>query len=345
MGPTVRKLLLLLGVCALTLAAAACGGDEERTADDVPADAIALIGEDPIPRSEFDALMKRAEANYKNQKKPFPKIGTPEYQDLKTRAVSFLVERYSFRAEADELGVEVSDEDVDKELDKIKKSAFGGDDKKLQEALDREGLTLEQAREEVRERLLRDRVYKKVTEDVEVTDEDVRAHYEKNKAQFTQPASRDVRHILVKQKARADELYAQIRNGADFATLARRFSTDTGTKKAGGKLPVTKGSTVPPFDKAAFALDEGEVSRPVKTTFGWHVIKAIGPVKPAKVTPLEKVEESVRTQLVDQKKSETLRKWLDELKRKYERETVYAAGFEPPKTDTGATTGATTSEQ
>jgi parvulin-like peptidyl-prolyl isomerase len=346
MGLPLRNILLLIAVCAVAATASACGGgdDDQRTAEDVPPDAIALVDETSIPRAEFDELMKRAEANYKAQKRPFPKVGTPEYQDLKTRAVAFLVQRYQMRAEADELGVKVTDQDVDKKMEELKKEAFGGDEKKFQEALEREGLTEAQAREEIRDRVLQERLYEKVTEDVEVSDEDIQAYYDKNKQQFSQPATRDVRHILVKNKGRADTIHSQLENGGEFAALARQFSQDQGTKKVGGKLPVTKGSTVPAFDKVAFELDEGEVSEPVKTTFGWHIIKADGPVKPEKVTPLEEVKGQIKDNLLREKRQKELDKWLKDVERKYENATVYAAGFEPPKTETG-TTAATTTEE
>jgi foldase protein PrsA len=278
MSSMLRKITSLLAVTTVVVGTAACGGEESRAPEDVPADAIALIG------------------------------------------------------------------DVDKELEKIRKESFGGSDKKLQEALKREGLTLEQAREELRDRLLQERLYERVTEDVEVTQEDIEAYYEKNKQQFSQPASRDVSHIILKTKAKADQVYAQLQGGANFATLAKQESTDKSTAKQGGKIPVTKGSTVPPFDKVAFELETGEVSKPVKTQFGWHIIKANADAKPEKATPLEKVEKSIQQQLETEKKNEALQKWLKSLEEKYEGETVFAAGFEPPKTDTSTTPSTTTAE-
>ncbi len=341
MGLSLRNIVLLLATCALAVAATACGGEEERTAEDVPPDAIALIEDNAVPRAEFDELMKRAETSYKSQKRPFPEVGTPEYQDLKTRAVAFLVQRHQMRAEAEELGVEVTEEDVDAKVEELKETAFEGDEKKFQEALEKEGLTEEEAREEIRDRLLQEKLYEKVTEEVEITDEAAQAYYDENKEQFTQPASRDVRHILVKNKAVADRVYSQLQNGGNFAALAREFSQDDSTKKLGGKLPVTKGSTVPSFDKAAFNLEPGEVSKPVKTTFGWHVIKADGPVKPEQATPFEDVKDSIREQLLRDEKQKRLDEWLKEVEQKYESATVYAAGFEPPPTETGETDGET----
>jgi foldase protein PrsA len=341
MGVSLRTVVPLLAVGALALGTAACGGDEQdrRSPEDVPADAIALVSETPIPRAEWEALMERAKTNYKAQDRPFPKVGSPEYQDLKTRAVAYLLQRYQYRAEAEELGVTVSDEDVDKRLAEIKEQAFEGNDKKFRDALKREGLTEADAREEIRARILEERLYERVTEDVKVSDEEIAVHYEKNKAQFTQPASRTVRHILVKNRARANDLYREVTNGGNFASLARQFSQDKGSAQQGGRLPITKGQTLPEFDRVAFELDRGEVSRPVKTQFGWHIIEALTPVKKERVTPFDQVEDSIRQQLLQQKRNEALQKWIESLDEKYESQTVYAVGFAPPETETGTGTG------
>ena len=335
-----RRLVALLLTCALTVAVSACGGDDEKTSADVPPGAIALVGDDEISKGDFDELMKRAEQSYKQQKRPFPKAGTPEYDQLKDRAVSYLVQQYEFREEAKELEIEVTDKDVDARLAKIKKDTFGGNEKTYRSELARLGLTEDDARQQIRDVIIQEKLFKEVTKDVKVTDADVKAYYEKNKAQFSQPASRQVRHILVKSRAKADLLYAQLQDGADFAELAKMHSEDKGTAVQGGKYPAVKGQSVPEFDKVAFSLERGEISKPVKTQFGWHIIQAIGRIKREKATPLSDVESSIRQQLLDQKRSDAMRKWVERLHEKYEDEIVYAAGFAPPKPETG--TGTTT---
>ncbi len=189
---SIRRLFALLAVSAFVVAAAACGGEDEKTAEDVPDDAIALIGDTPIPRAEFDSLMERAEKSYEDQKREFPKAGTPEFQDLKTRAVQFLIQRYQFRAEAAELDVEVSDEDIDKRFAEIQKTSFGGDKKKLLAALEKEGLTEDEAREEIRDQILQEKLYAQGDRGREGLRRGAKKYYEKNKQQFTQPATRDV---------------------------------------------------------------------------------------------------------------------------------------------------------
>jgi parvulin-like peptidyl-prolyl isomerase len=181
-----------------------------------------------------------------------------------------------------------------------------------------------------------------VTATVKVSDADLKQYYDQHQDQYSQPASREVRHILVKDKGTADKLYSQLKGGADFAALAKKFSQDPGSKSLGGKLTVSKGQTVPPFDKVAFSLKTKELSQPVKTQYGWHVIQALSAVKPAKKTPFAQVKEAIRQQLLQQKRSEAMSKWVDDLKKEYASKINYATGFAPAATGTTGTTGTAT---
>ena len=329
-----RKTLLSLCACVLALAATACGGggdNGKKTSADVPANAIAVVGDQTITKAQFQQLMDRAKKNYAAQKKPFPKPGTAEYNNLKNQAVVYLVQKAEYEQEAKSLDVKVTDDEVNKRLEEIKKTQYGGSDAKLEADLKRNGLTLDQAKDLLRYRLIQEGIYKKVSSGAKVTDDEVKKYYDQNKSQFEQPATRQVRHILVKSKARADDLYAQLKNGANFAQLAKKFSTDPGTKAVGGKYSASKGNDAPEFDKVAFALKTGEISKPVKTQFGWHIIQALGPVKPAKPTPFASVKESIRQQLVSQKRSNALSQWQKSLETRYKNQIAYAVGYKPPK--------------
>jgi parvulin-like peptidyl-prolyl isomerase len=328
----ISRLALLL--CALTLGLAACGGDE-----DVPSNAVAIVDGEEVAKSDFDALINQAKTSYKNQKREFPAAGSQEYQTLRNQAVQFLVQREQFEQEAADMDVEVTDKQIDARLEQIQKQYFGGDKAKYEKQLKDQGLSDTQVRNDIRAQIVSEKIFAQVTRDTKVTDAEVDKYYKDNKEQYSQPESRDVRHILVKTKAKADDLAAQIENGGDFAALAKQHSTDTGSKQNGGKLTISRGQTVAPFDAAAFALKKGDVSPPVKTEFGFHIIEALSDVKAAKTTPLKDVSESIKQQLLQTKKNETMTKWVDDLKKDYEDKVSYAAGFTPPPaTSTGAAT-------
>ena len=320
----ISRLVLLLCVLA-SIGLAGCGGGDRA----VPSDAVAVVDGQEIAKSDYEALIAQAKKSYKNQKRDFPAAGSQEFQTLRNQAVQFLVQREQFEQKAKDLDVEVTDKQVDARLAQIQKQYFGGDKKKFDKQLKEQGITEKQVRNDIRAQIVSEKIFAQVTRDVTVSDEDIQKYYEKNKAQYSQPESRDVRHILVKTKAQADDLYTQLENGADFAALAKKFS-DTGSKANGGKLTISKGQTVAPFDQTAFLLKVNDISKPVKTEFGYHIIQPLSATKPAKVTPLKEVRASIKQQLEQTQKNEAMTKWVDDLKKDYKDKVSYATGFTPP---------------
>ena len=115
------------------------------------------------------------------------------------------------------------------------------------------------------------------------SDAEIQSYYDNNLDRYTEEVSLRVSHVLLRTQdreladvqAQAESIVAEARNGADFAELARRHSEDEGTREAGGDLgPIARGQMVPEFEGAAFALEQDEVSDPVTSMFGVHVIKA-----------------------------------------------------------------------
>jgi parvulin-like peptidyl-prolyl isomerase len=331
------RIATILLVALTALALAACGGGDDET---VPADAVAVVSGEPIAKADFDALMRRAEAGAKAQGRKFPAAGSPEYAQLKRQAIEILTQREEYEQEAKDLGIEVTDEDVDKRLEQLKKQYFAGNEKRYKAQLKESGLVEKDLREDIRSQLISEKIYNEVTKDVKVTDKDIQDYYKKNKQQYTQPETRDIRHILVgeKQKALADRLYDELKaDPSRFPALAKQYSKDPGSKNQGGKLTIVRGQTVAPFDQTAFLMRVGQISRPVKTQYGYHVIQATGEIKPSKTTPLKDVKNAIRQQLLQTKKNDRMNKWVQETKKEYRDKIRYQVGFAPPKTTTGNT--------
>ncbi len=257
------------------------------------------------------------------------------------------------QAEFDEAGkqldVSVKQSEITSNLQKLKLQYAKGTDGKVDEVKWKKVLTdnnTTQAAvvENLRNGLLRQAIYVNLTKNVKVDDAAVQAYYTKNKKSYATPASRQVRHILVKSKATADKIYAQLAaNDSKFAALAKQFTTDPGSKKAGGNLgKIQKGQTVPAFDKVAFSAPTGKVAKPVKSSYGWHVIEATAATVPAAQKPLNAaLKKTIRTTLLTQKKQSVANKWFVDFQKKIEKNVVYAAGLAPPKTTSTAATGTT----
>ena len=109
---------------------------------------------------------------------------------------------------------------------------------------------------------------------VTVTEDDLQGFYAGNKDRFIAPERRQARHILLKTEQEANAALARLKAGEDFATLAKSLSQDTGSAEAGGDLGLSeRGAFVKPFADAVFTMAQGETRGPVKTDFGFHVIR------------------------------------------------------------------------
>jgi len=331
--------LLLLALIAV-LGLAACGGGGTSSAD-VPDGAIAVVGDKTVTKQEFDQLIEQQKKSAEAQKQDFPAPGTAQYEALKATLVKGLVEQKEWELEGEAMGVQVTDQEIETELDKLKQQYFKGDEQKYSAELAKQGLTDEDVRNELRTRILTNKIYEAVTKKVTVSDADIQAYYDKNSTQYQQPASRDVRHILVKNEALAQKLHDQIQGGADFAKLAEKYTQDQASKADGGKFTAFKGRTAAPFDKFVFSAKTGELSDPIKTEFGWHVIEVLSAVKPATTTPLDQVKDQIKSTLLTTKQNAAMKAWIAALPAKYADEVAYAPGYAPASaTDTsgGSTT-------
>jgi foldase protein PrsA len=338
MASSLRKLLpLLLLALAATLVAACGSSDSSKT---VPSGAVALVGDEAIEKTDLDRLLAQTKTNYEAQKQEFPEVGTPQYETLKSTLLKGLVQQAQWEQAGAAMGVRVSDKEIDTRLDALKQQYFKGDEDKFKAELDKQGLTVEQLREQVRARILSDKIYSAVIKKVKVTDAKIKAYYDSHKTQYLQPESREVRHILVKKKSLADELYAKLKNGADFAQLARKYTQDEASKADGGNFTAYKGKTVEPFDKFVFAAKKGDVSKPIKTEFGWHLIEVLSEVKPAAPQPLADAKDTISSTLLQQEQNRALKAWVNDAQSQYD--VTYAPGYAPASTgtnDSGTSTG------
>jgi foldase protein PrsA len=343
----------LFPVLLIGLVAAGCGGGGGGT---LSGDAVAKVGNVTITKPQFDSLISRAQQSYKTQNQPFPKVGTADYDRIKSQAVDFLVQRAEFAQEAQKMGITISQKDIDTKLSQIKKQYFKGDEKAYLAQLKKQGLTQDEVDSDIKDQLISTKLFDKVTSGVTVTSKEIADYYKSHIKTYQRPEERTVRHILISvcgpntpggvkcrsdaaAKAFADKLYNQLQGGANFAALAKKYSGDTGSAQMGGKLTITRGQTVPTFDQTAFLLGVGTISHPVKTTYGYHIIEPISKTKPASTTPLSQVQAAIKQTLLQQRKQEKMAKWVNDIKKQFD--VKYGKGFTPVST-TSTSTGSST---
>jgi len=323
------KLHYLLFVLPLALLLAACGGGGGGSSKLDDSD-VAVVAGQHVTKSTFDELMSQQKRSLTSQGQVFPKAGTAAYSSLRTQVLTVLIQNAEFESEAGKLGVKVSDKDVQSQLDQVKKQYFGGDDKRYQQELKKQGYTDAAVRNQIRNQLLAQRLFDKVTASVKASNKDVHAYYLAHKDQY--PPTRDVEEILVGKgkQALAQSIYKQVKGGADFAQLAKKYSQDPGSKNIGGKYTAKKGQDVPEFDAAVFSnAKQGTLLQPVSTKqYGWFVIKLLGDVKP---TPETQVATTISAQLEQQDRNQAMTDWVSKVTKSYCKggKIKYQAGYQP----------------
>lgn len=153
--------------------------------------------------------------------------------------------------------------------------------------------------------------------DISVTDEEAESYYESNKTQFVKGAAVRAKHILTDTEETCAQILAAVENGEKtFEDAAREYSTCPSGQRGGDLGEFGKGQMVPEFEKAAFGAEIGKVIGPVKTSFGYHLIKVEGKSE-AKETPYADVKESIKANLLQQKQNAAYNAKVKELKEKY----------------------------
>ncbi len=324
-----RALAAVFLSAGLAATVAGCGGG---SASSLPKGVAVTVNGQPINVTVVDRQLAQTKGNAKAQGTTFPKEGTDAYDQVVQQTIKYLVQKAELEQQAKKENATVTDAQVEIRLKALIKQYFGGDHAKYLVEIKKRGVTDAQVRDDVRLQLLQTALVGKITGKVKVDEAEAREFYLQHATDFANPQSRDVAHILVKTKALADTIYAKLEKGADFAAEAKKSSIDTGTKSKGGDFTATLGRDDPAFDKVAFALKTGEISKPVKSQFGWHVIKAIGVVKPRQVIPFEKAKASIIQQLLQSKKTAEVTRWTDATQVFYATRIKYAKDYAPPAT-------------
>jgi parvulin-like peptidyl-prolyl isomerase len=317
-----RRIVALAGVALL----AGCGSSAKLASGQ-----IAVVCGEPVTQAQFDAFVHQGKAVYKLQKQTFPAVGSKNYETLKQRIVQLLVQHAEQREAAAKIGIHVTEAQVAKQLQQVVTAQFKGDRKAFEKAAAAQGLTPGDVHDAVASGLLQKAIKAKVTARLKVGNAEIQAYYDKNRAQYQSRPTRPMREILVKTKAQADALEAELRGGADFATLARRSSIDPASKAAGGKIVLQQGTMAVPDDTTALALPVGKVTKPLRKGTGWVILKALGPVRPPQQIPLAQVQMPIVQYLLGVKQDTAVKAWMDGVQKDCAKGARYAKGFAPPK--------------
>lgn len=167
---------------------------------------------------------------------------------------------------------------------------------------------------QAKESLLTGYAMEKALSAVTVKDEDIEKFYEENKDRMTSGETVNASHILVETEEQANAIREEIAGGKlTFAEAAKKYSSCPSKEQGGNLGDFGRGQMVPEFEAAAFAMQEGELSAPVKTQFGYHLIQ-LNKHNEAEIAPLSAVREEIRANLMREKQQAAYQSKVNQLK-------------------------------
>jgi peptidyl-prolyl cis-trans isomerase C len=284
-------------------------------------DVLARVNGEAVLKIEFENAVRTLEARA-GQGVPFEKRDEV-YRQVLDQLVGYKLLVQESRARK----VTITDADLDAQINQIRQR-FPNEDAFIK-ALAEQKVTLDKLKQDTRIQMLVSKIIEtEVTPHVSVTDKDIDAFYEQNKARFNEPEGVRASHILIrfppnadetaKKQARdkADTILKKLKAGGDFAALAKENSQDQGSAANGGDLGFfPKGQMVPAFDSVAFALKPGQMSGLVETQFGYHIIK-VTDRRAARVVPLPEVRNDISQFLTQQQQQQKAEAFVNQLKAK-----------------------------
>jgi len=289
---TSRVLVFALCVALLSVALVGCSDSSEKTA--------AKVNGTPITTTALNAEV----AKIKIQQPSIFKSGSGMSEGtIRSTLLDELVDQELLTQEAKKQNITVTDTVVAQNLASLK--AGYSDDAQFEAALKSAGYTLDTINAEIKWELISNAVLAKLVPESSITDKESLAYYNKNKSKFKVDAAKRSSHILfaAKDEAIAKKVLKQLQGGANFAAMAKKYSTDTASAQNGGDLGWPTQSYVTEFQHAVDKLGTGEMSGLVKSAYGWHIIKVTDTRKAGQESFKDAKETVVQTLLTSKRQA------------------------------------------
>jgi foldase protein PrsA len=251
-----------------------------------------------------------------------------QYKALQQTTLGFLISADWVIGQAEEQGVKLSDKEVEKKFNELKKQQFPKE-AEFQKFLATTGQTVSDLLLRVKLSLLTTKIQEKVTKEAKkgVNEAAVKKYYEEHLSQYGKPESRDIRIVLTKDEASAVTAKKEIESGKSFASVAKSKSIDPTSKNTGGELKgVIKGEEQKALSEAVFSAKQGVLGGPVKTPFGYYIYE-VKAIHAGSQQSLAAVKETVKSQLAAQKQQAALAKFVKEFEKRWKSRTECRTGY------------------
>ena len=330
---TKRLPLIVLGAVVIILfagfAIAEGLGNPSVPSGDVAVVQDAPAGLSPISKADFDRALLQTAASQSIKKIPAP--GSAQYEQLKQGAMNSLLDAVWIQGEAADLGQTATPTEIASLLKQTISQNFKtpGEFAKFRKQAH---FTQADIRTRIRLQILSNKIQAKVLKDLpKATNSQIEDYYNEAKSQFQQPASRDVRLVLNKDKAKVEQAKAALEkdsSDASWKKVAAQFSTDPSSKSNGGLRPsLTQGLVEQPLDKEIFSAQQGQISELVKTPLGYYVFE-VEKITPSRTVPLNRATRAqIGNQLNQQAQQNAFSNFVDDFGSKWRARTFCASDY------------------
>jgi foldase protein PrsA len=233
--------------------------------------------------------------------------------------IRYLIDNKIVELEAEKENIKLSDKEIEEEMQSY--IELNGGEEAFDAALEQSGISREDIEGDIINYL---KIVKLLESEIEITDEEMQTYFEENKESFNEQEQVEASHILVTDEATANEVKEKLIAGEDFAELAKEYSTDTSNSENGGELGFFgKGEMVEAFETAAFSMNIGDISEPVKTDYGYHIIK-VTDKKEAKEAVFDDHKEEIKETLFEQAIQTEYSAWISDKSEELEITSIFA---------------------
>ncbi|MBN8049257.1 peptidylprolyl isomerase [Paraclostridium bifermentans] len=314
-----KKIISLIMVVLLGVAMTACGSEKP----------VAVVNGVEITASDYkktvetykESISKMYGKDLWNQE---IKEGVKYKDEMKKAILQQMVQEQVIYQQAKKDKLEAKQSEVDKQFKQLKESVK--QDKDYEKFLKDNGIDDEFLKAQLEKDITIQNFKNNFDKNTKISEAEMKKYYEENKNNYVDDEVR-ASHILIstvdqktnkplseekqkEAKKKADDLYEKVKSGGDFAKLAKENSDDKGSAAKGGDLGFfSKGQMVPEFEKAAFAMDKGDISNVVKTQYGYHIIKVTD--KKYKEYTFDEVKDNIKQNLLYQKYTEKVKQLTD----------------------------------
>ncbi|KGM97140.1 peptidylprolyl isomerase [Clostridium novyi A str. 4552] len=325
----IKKLVAAVAMCIFSVSAVGCSMIE-KTPEAINKTVVAKVGDKKITKGELDSnfgvkrYAEQFKAQYGDNYAENPQV-KEQLKQVKLAVVQQMAAQEALKQEAEKLKLVPKEDELKKEADKkiqqMKKEQNIKTEQDFEKVVKASGFTKEGFENLVKDNIILEKLQNELTKNVKVDEKEMQKYYETHKDKYPKdpknPTKVHLAHIILQPKSQEDvakveseikSIKEELNKGADFSILAKKYSQDGSKDKGGdlGTVPVVNSGFDEQFMDAALPLKDGQISDPVKTQFGYHVIKMIKKdVKPCKA--FAEVKNEINKFLLQDKKDKAIK--------------------------------------